>query len=70
MKFKTVYGPTMATDGCRCNQPEKKTHNLAKIEQESPPVGGAGRNATSLITQRLSYMGLILAITCSENVHA
>ena len=35
--------------------------------QESPPIGGAVRNATSLIPQRLS--SIILAITCSENVH-
>ena len=32
------------------------------------PVGGAVRNATSLIPQRLSY--IMLAITCSENVPA
>ena len=33
-------------------------------KQENPPIGGAVRNATSLISQRLSY----IAITCSENV--
>ena len=38
------------------------------LQQESPPIGGAVRNATSLIPQRLSY--IMLAITCSENVRA
>ena len=37
-------------------------------KQEGPPIGGAGRNALSLIPQRLLH--IILAITCSENVHA
>ena len=37
-------------------------------EHEGPPIGGAVRNATSLIQQRLSY--IMLAITCSENVRA
>ena len=36
--------------------------------EESPPIGGAARNATSLIPQRLS--SIMIAITCSENVHA
>ena len=37
-------------------------------QQESQPICVAVRNATSLIPQRLS--SIILAITCSENVHA
>ena len=45
------------------NAPPSESHR-----QESPPIGGAVRNATSLIPQRLSY--IILAITCSENVYA
>ena len=36
--------------------------------QEGPPIGGAVRNATSLITPRLSHT--MLAITCSENIRA
>ena len=55
-----------------------KTHALARvillwhlpfeIEQYGPPIGGAVRNATSLIPQWLSY--IMLAITFSENVRA
>ena len=37
-------------------------------KQESPPIGGTVRNATSLVPQPLS--SIVLAITCSENVHA
>ena len=37
------------------------------LAQESPPIGGAVWNATSLIPQRLS--STIVAITCSKNVH-
>ena len=37
-------------------------------QQEGPPIGGAVRNATSLIPRRLSYT--MLAITFCENVRA
>ena len=37
-------------------------------KQEGPPIGGAVRNATSLIPQPLAY--IIFAIACLENVHA
>ena len=37
-------------------------------EQEGPPIGGAERNATSLIPQRLSYT--MVAINFCENVRA
>ena len=43
----------------------KNTH-----KQENSPIGGAVRNATSLIPQRLSSSSIIPAITCSENIHA
>ena len=43
-------------------------NSFRDIEQESPPIVGVVRNATSLIAQRLS--SIILAFTCSENVHA
>ena len=36
--------------------------------QESPPIGGAVRNVTTLIPERLSP-NIMLAITCSENVY-
>ena len=36
--------------------------------QGGPPIGGAVRNATSLVQSRLS--SIILAIVCSENVYA
>ena len=42
---------------------------VSKIfKQEGSSIGGAVRNVTSLIAQRLSYT--ILDITCSENAHA
>ena len=37
------------------------------FKQESPPVGEAVRNATTLIPERQSY--IMFAITCSENVY-
>ena len=42
-------------------------HNGVEEKQEGPPIGGAVRNATSFIPQRLS--SIILSIACSENVH-
>ena len=40
---------------------------LSKSKQESPPIGGAVRNATALIPEWLLH--IMLAITCCENVH-
>ena len=45
-----------------------KVQTDAILKQESPLFGGAVRNATSVIPQRLSP--IIFAITCAENVYA
>ena len=61
-----VPGPVTAsvTAGFFCNFSTQLC--VVLLEQESPPIGGGMRNATSLVWQWLSY--IILVITCSENV--
>ena len=46
----------------------KRAAHARQPKQEGPPIGGAVRNATSLIPHRLSY--IMIAITFCKNVRA